>query len=209
MITPRRIPAVFSAVPPAPTARRLRSRARAWCLALVRLALVATLTLASSGKLRAADVTWNNGSASFLWNLTDLNWSTGAWNNANGDGAIFGATGAGAINVTSADQRQQPELHRQWLHARRRGLAHLRDRQQHARHRLHQRADWRHRHDQHRDQQLVRPVQAWRRHTPTRRPDHLQRPGFPIDGSRYAPDRLLRWRRKRASAAFPAARSGS
>src|SRR5204863_7984491 len=51
--------------------------------------------------LRAADVTWNNGSGSFLWNLTDMNWNTGAWNNANGDGAIFDATGAGAINVTS------------------------------------------------------------------------------------------------------------
>jgi len=81
------------------TARRLRSRAPVWCVAFVRVALLATLTLASSAKLRAADVTWNNMSGSFLWNLTDMNWSTGLWNNANGDGAIFGATGAGAINV--------------------------------------------------------------------------------------------------------------
>ena len=51
--------------------------------------------------LPAADVTWNNGAGSFPWNLTDLNWNTGLWNNANGDGAIFDATGAGAINVTS------------------------------------------------------------------------------------------------------------
>ena len=51
--------------------------------------------------LRAADVTWTNGSGSLNWNLTDPNWSTGAWNNGNGDGAIFDATGAGAINVTS------------------------------------------------------------------------------------------------------------
>ena len=51
--------------------------------------------------LRAADVTWNNGAGTSLWNLTDLNWNTGVWNNANGDGAIFDATGAGAINVTS------------------------------------------------------------------------------------------------------------
>ena len=54
-----------------------------------------------SSSLRAADVTWNNGSGSFLWNLSDMNWSTGAWNNANGDGAIFGATGVGTINVTA------------------------------------------------------------------------------------------------------------
>ena len=51
--------------------------------------------------LPAADVTWNNGAGTSLWNLTDLNWNTGVWNNANGDGAIFDATGAGAINVTS------------------------------------------------------------------------------------------------------------
>ncbi len=51
--------------------------------------------------LRAADVTWTNGSGSFKWNLSDPNWSTGAWNNGNADAAIFDATGAGAINVTS------------------------------------------------------------------------------------------------------------
>src|SRR3977135_2896993 len=51
--------------------------------------------------LRAADVTWNNGSASFNWNLTDPNWSAGLWNNGNGDGAVFGATGVGPINVAT------------------------------------------------------------------------------------------------------------
>jgi hypothetical protein len=51
--------------------------------------------------LRAVDVTWTNGSGSSLWNLTDMNWNTGVWNNANGDGAIFNGTGVGAINVTS------------------------------------------------------------------------------------------------------------
>ena len=51
--------------------------------------------------LRAADVTWTNGGGSSLWNLTDMNWNTGVWNNANGDGAIFDGTGAGAINVTT------------------------------------------------------------------------------------------------------------
>src|ERR1044072_7220907 len=51
--------------------------------------------------LRAADITWNNGAASFNWNLTDPNWSIGLWNNGNGDGAVFGTTGVGAINVTA------------------------------------------------------------------------------------------------------------
>jgi hypothetical protein len=51
--------------------------------------------------LRAADVTWTNGANTSLWNLTDMNWNTGVWNNANGDGAIFNGTGAGAINVTT------------------------------------------------------------------------------------------------------------
>ena len=51
--------------------------------------------------LRAADVTWTNGANTSLWNLTDMNWTTGVWNNANGDGAIFNGTGAGAINVTT------------------------------------------------------------------------------------------------------------
>ena len=51
--------------------------------------------------LRAADVTWTNGANTSVWNLTDMNWNTGVWNNANGDGAIFNGTGAGAINVTT------------------------------------------------------------------------------------------------------------
>ena len=51
--------------------------------------------------LRAADVTWTNGGGSSLWNLTDMNWNTGLWNNANGDGAIFNGTGVGAINVSA------------------------------------------------------------------------------------------------------------
>jgi autotransporter-associated beta strand protein len=51
--------------------------------------------------LRAADVTWTNGAGSSLWNLTDMNWNTGVWNNANGDGAIFNGTGVGAINVSA------------------------------------------------------------------------------------------------------------
>jgi autotransporter-associated beta strand protein len=62
--------------------------------------LTLALLFVISGPLRAANVTWNNMTGNFLWDLTDPNWSTGLWNNANGDGAIFGATGAGAITVT-------------------------------------------------------------------------------------------------------------
>ena len=47
----------------------------------------------------AADVNWDNGSGNFSWDTTSLNWTGAAWNNAGGDGAIFGATGVGAINV--------------------------------------------------------------------------------------------------------------
>src|SRR5664279_2429894 len=55
-------------------------------------ALAATIFLAglTNSSLRAADVTWNNGDGTFLWNTTDMNWDAGTWNNANGDGAIFG-----------------------------------------------------------------------------------------------------------------------
>jgi autotransporter-associated beta strand protein len=47
----------------------------------------------------AADVTWDNGSGNLSWDTTSLNWTGAAWNNAAGDGAVFGATGAGAISV--------------------------------------------------------------------------------------------------------------
>ena len=77
---------------------RMQGRARSVVFVLVAAMFFAG---AMQNSLRAADVTWNNGSASFLWNLTDLNWSTGMWNNANGDGAIFGATGVGTISVAS------------------------------------------------------------------------------------------------------------
>ena len=63
--------------------------------------LALALLFAFVAPLRAADVTWTNGNGTSQWNLSDLNWNTGVWNNANGDGAIFDATGAGPINVTS------------------------------------------------------------------------------------------------------------
>ena len=56
---------------------------------------------AMNSPLRAADVTWDNGSANLLWDLSSLNWSGAAWNNLAGDGAIFGPTGVGTIDVTA------------------------------------------------------------------------------------------------------------
>ncbi len=78
---------------PVSQSRRL-NRFRA-LLALALLSLIVTT-------LRAADVTWTNDSATSSWNLTDSNWSTGLWNNVNGDGAVFGATGAGTVTIDSS-----------------------------------------------------------------------------------------------------------
>jgi hypothetical protein len=66
-------------------------------------ALAATIFFAGAmhSPLRAADVTWNNNDGTFLWNTTDMNWDIGAWNNANGDGAIFGSKGVGSISLTT------------------------------------------------------------------------------------------------------------
>lgn len=47
----------------------------------------------------AGDNTWT-GAASMIWNTTASNWTTPlVWNNANGDGAIFGGNALGAISV--------------------------------------------------------------------------------------------------------------
>src|SRR5687767_12377252 len=64
-----------------------------------RVALAALAATSSATSLRAADVNWDNGSGNSLWDTSSLNWSGAAWNNANGDGAIFGATGVGAISL--------------------------------------------------------------------------------------------------------------
>ena len=71
------------------------SRRRIW----QRAALAALATTSSAASLRAADVSWDNGSSNFAWDTSSLNWSGAAWNNTTGDGAIFGATGVGAINL--------------------------------------------------------------------------------------------------------------
>ncbi len=67
--------------------------------AVFTLASAIMLSGTMNSSLRAADVTWDNGSANLLWDLSSLNWSGAAWNNLAGDGAIFGPTGVGAINV--------------------------------------------------------------------------------------------------------------
>ena len=60
---------------------------------------LAALTVVGQRMTRAADVTWDNGSLNFLWDTTSPNWTGAAWNNAAGDGAVFGATGVGGITV--------------------------------------------------------------------------------------------------------------
>lgn len=62
---------------------------------------VTVLTVFACGGVgtgRAADQTWSNGASNALWDASSLNWSGAAW--TNGNNAIFGATGAGAITVT-------------------------------------------------------------------------------------------------------------
>jgi len=63
------------------------------------VATAALSVLATASTARAGDVNWDNGSTDFLWNTSSLNWTGAAWNNAAGNGAIFGAAGVGAINL--------------------------------------------------------------------------------------------------------------
>lgn len=68
-----------------------------------RLGLAAlSMCAGTASSALAADVTWDNASANGLWDTSSLNWGGSAWNNAASDGAIFGATGAGPIDVNSA-----------------------------------------------------------------------------------------------------------
>jgi autotransporter-associated beta strand protein len=71
--------------------------------------ITASLMLAALTPLqsRAAENTWNNGSTDSFWNLSSANWTSPTiW--SDGDSAIFGATGAGAVvlgeAVTVGDQ---------------------------------------------------------------------------------------------------------
>lgn len=57
------------------------------------------LSAGTASSAFGADATWDNGSANFQWDTASLNWTGAAWSNAAGDGAIFGAAGAGAIDV--------------------------------------------------------------------------------------------------------------
>ncbi|MCS7034929.1 MAG: hypothetical protein NZ561_13200 [Phycisphaerae bacterium] len=61
--------------------------------------LAAVTAVGLSCTAGAADVTWTNAGGDFLWNTTSPNWSSGSWNNASIDGAIFGSTGVGTIQV--------------------------------------------------------------------------------------------------------------
>ncbi len=59
--------------------------------------LAVLLVIALGGTMEAATKTWDNGSADFAWNTSSTNWTPSNW--ANGDEAVFGATGVGTITV--------------------------------------------------------------------------------------------------------------
>src|SRR6476619_3692742 len=75
-------------------ASQTKSIAATFCAAVAACAGIGVTSSA-----RGADVTWDNGGGNFIWDTSSLNWSGAAWNNGAGNGAIFGATGAGAISV--------------------------------------------------------------------------------------------------------------
>lgn len=63
-------------------------------------AALALMNLSTVGSMAVAgDKTWDNGSTDGLWNTSSLNWTGTAWNNANGDGAIFAGSGLGTVSV--------------------------------------------------------------------------------------------------------------
>lgn len=43
---------------------------------------------------------WDNGASTMNWNTTGTNWTGLTWNNSNPDQAVFGAAGAGTVNLT-------------------------------------------------------------------------------------------------------------
>lgn len=74
------------------TSRSSKLKRLGTVLAMLNLGITANVAV-------AGDKTWDNGSTNFTWNTSSLNWTGTAWNNASGDGAIFGAIGTGSINV--------------------------------------------------------------------------------------------------------------
>ncbi len=76
-----------------------------------KIAVVVALACAAliAPRTWADDVTWTNAAGNSTWDTISANWSTGVWNNANGDGAIFdssvlnGLTVSAPITVRSID----------------------------------------------------------------------------------------------------------
>ncbi len=63
------------------------------------VAIAAVALVAGSSVVPAGDVTWDNGTSNFQWDTSSVNWTGAVWNNANGDGAIFGPIGVGSLNL--------------------------------------------------------------------------------------------------------------
>ena len=75
-----------------------RTRIAAHCLThVIALGLLVCLAHTALGQ---QDQTWDNGAGTGVWSTADANWSGAAW--TNGNNAIFGATGAGPVNVDDA-----------------------------------------------------------------------------------------------------------
>ena len=62
----------------------------------LRSAFIGALLAATA---HAADLTWDNGATTGLWNTTDANWTAATWNNATPDNAILNGTAPGTINL--------------------------------------------------------------------------------------------------------------
>ena len=143
------------------TPLRLSKRA---CRFPTRLGFAALVAAATAVPLHGADVNWDNGSTNFLWNTSSLNWTTAAWNNANGNGAIFGATGVGEIQLPGPINVNSLNFTVDGYTLNGSRAAQLRVRDQHADLRRRQCRHWRIRHDQSDDQQLRRLSEDRRRH---------------------------------------------
>lgn len=58
--------------------------------------------MAMAANTQAADYTWTNGASNLTWNDSSTNWDSGSGNTpwVDGNTAIFGATGVGAVTVS-------------------------------------------------------------------------------------------------------------